>query len=209
MLAKWGLTLDELRDGSAEHDRTPAEISVLAARENNRNVVSGLVEMEIAQKLITVGQRWNGDLEFRLLQPMSYGANQQDQCRWYGYAANSVGKSYQDVLDESRGLTFEQTFLKSTDNQGNWREFQRIYEKYAKIMNFYLRPQIWYSPRPDSFGYYHDFEVTPDNQGVFVEAVQKFFELMGSPLADKELFSKSGTPSIINYDAPEKFCQCQ
>lgn len=209
LLAKWGLVLDEWKDGNAEHNLAPAEIIVLATQENDGNVVTMLAKMEISQRLITVGQKWNNDFEYRLLEPMNYGSNQSDRCRWYGYVPNMVGESYQNSLEESRGLTFKEAFLKSTDNQGNWQEFQDTYAAYVQIMNHYLGLHKPYSPRPGSHGYYHDFPVTSENRDQLVEAVQRFLEEMSSPLADKELFSKSGTPSIINYDAPESFCQCQ
>jgi hypothetical protein len=209
LLNKWGLVLDEWKNGNAEHNMTPAEILVFATQENDGNVAAMLVKMEMSQRLITVGQKWNNDFEYRLLEPMSYGANQADRCRWYGYAPNMVGESYQNSLDESRGLTFKETFMKSTDNQGNWTEFQELYVACAQFMNDNLGLNTSYETKPSSSGYYHDFSVTPENRDKYVAAVQLLFEVVGSPLADKDLFKKSGTPSIINYDAPEKFCQCQ
>ncbi len=207
LLAKWGLVLDAWKNDSAKHSLTPAEIIVLATEENDGNVVAMLTKAQIAQRLITDGQKWNGDFEYRLLEPMSYGANQSDRYRWYGYGPNMVGESYQNALEESRGLTFKQAFLKSTDNQGDWHAFRQIYAICAWFISQHLGLQTTYSPRPSSSGYYHDFSVTSENRDNYVAVVQLLFEATASPLADKELFKKSGTSSIINYDAPEKFCQ--
>ncbi len=209
LLAKWGLVLDEWKNDNAKHEMSPAEILVLATEENDGNVVTMLAKMQIAQRLITDGQKWNGDFEYRLLESMSYGGNQADRYRWYGYAPNMVGESYQNALEESRGLTFKQTFLKSTDNQGDWHAFKQVYAICAWFINQHLGLQTTYRTIPSSSGFYHDFSVTSENRDKYVQAVQLFFEAVGSPLADKELFKKSGTSSIINYDASEKFCQCQ
>lgn len=209
LLDKWGLILDKLKNGNGEHGLTPAEAIVLATEENDGNVVTMLAKAEVSQRLISVGQKWNNDFEYRLLESMSYGANQSDRCRWYGYVPNMVGESYQNALEESRGLTFEEAFAKSTDGQGNWQEFQNIYANLARFMDKHLGLNRVYSPRPSSSGYYHDFSVTSENLDKYIAVVQLLFEIAGSPLADKDLFKKTGTPSIINYDAPEKFCQCQ
>ncbi|MFZ2188647.1 MAG: hypothetical protein WAV73_03755 [Candidatus Moraniibacteriota bacterium] len=206
LLSKWGLVLDEWKDGG--HGLSPAKIFVLAAEENDGNLAVLLVKAEISQRLISIGQRWNKDFEYRLLKIMSYGANQSNQCKWYGCAPNAIGESYQNALEESRGLTFEEAFLKSTDNQGDWLEFQELYAACAQFMNKQLGLNTTYSSQPSSSGYYHDFAVTPLNRDKYIAAVQLLFELTGSPLADKDLFKKSGSPSIINYDAPT-FCQCQ
>lgn len=208
LLDRWGLVLEELKNGNGEHGLTPAEAIVLATEENDGNVVTLLAKTEISQRLISVGQKWNNDFEYRLLESMSYGANQDDRCRWYGYVPNMVGEAYQNALDESRGLTFEETFAKSTDNQGDWHEFRQIYAICARFMNQQLGLQTSYRPKPDSSGYYHDFAVTPLNREKYIAAVQLLLEITNSPLADKDLFKKAGTPSIINYDAPT-FCQCQ
>lgn len=209
LLPKWGLVLEVWQNGNAEHNMTSAQILVDSAWENDGNVVTLLAKTQISQGLITIGQRWNNDFEYRLLESMAYGANQSDRYRWYGFVPNMVGESYQNALEESRGLTFEEAFIKSTDGQGNWREFQRTYEICAQFMNDNLGLNTTYSPCPSSSGYYHDFAVTPLNRDKYVAAVQLLFEIVGSPLADKELFKKTGSPSIINYDAPERFCQCQ
>ncbi len=207
LLAKWGLVLNEWKNGNAKHSLTPAEIIVLATEENDGNVVAMLAKMQVAKKLITDGQKWNEDFEYRLLESMGYGGNQADRYRWYGYAPNMVGESYQNALEESRGLTFKQAFLKSTDNQGDWNVFRQIYAICAQFVNKNLGLNTSYSPTPSSSGYYHDFSVTPENRDKYIATVQFLFETVESPLADKELFKKSGTSSIINYDTPEKFCQ--
>lgn len=209
LLPKWGLILDEWKDGNAEHGLTPAEILVLAAEENDGNVVTLLAKVQISQLLITIGQKWNRDFEYSILESMGYGANQFDRYRWYGFAPNAIGESYQNALEESRSLTFEQAFAKSTDNQGNWLEFQEAYDVCAQFMNNNLGLNTSYEARPTSSGYYHDFAVTPLNREKYIAAVQLLLEIANSPLADRELFKKAGTPSIINYDAPEKFCSCQ
>ncbi|MCX6761664.1 MAG: hypothetical protein NTY33_02365 [Candidatus Moranbacteria bacterium] len=205
-LAKWGLVLTVWQGGNAEHGMTSAEIIVFATEENDGNVVAMLTG---AQKLIIARQGWSSDFEYRLLESMGYGSGQSNRCKWYGNSPNYIGTSYQYALEKSRGLTFEEAFLKFTYGQGNWKEFQDIYAAYARFINEHLGLNTSYSPRPGSSGYYHDFSVTPENRDKYIAAVQLLLEKANSPLADKELFTKSGTPSIINYDAPEKFCQCQ
>lgn len=196
----------ELWDGQAEHSYSPAQLLVLAAKENQFNLVSELVILQLSQRLISGPSEigWNQDFEYRLLEAMNYGSLQTDRLRWYGFAAQCVGMTYQFSLERSRGLTFPEAFRKYTAGQEQWTRFKRIYAAYAQVMNQLLGTNFLLGSYSE--GYFSDFLVTADNQETYFWAVQHFLDYWGSPLADPLLFQKEGLPSIVDYNRLN-FCE--
>lgn len=196
----------ELWNGQAEHSYSPAQLLVLAAKENQFNLVSELVILQLSQRLISGPNEigWNQDFEYRLLEAMNYGDLQADRSRWYGFAAQCVGMTYQFSLERSRGLTFPEAFKKYTAGQEQWTRFKRIYAAYAEVMNWLLGTNFLLGSYPE--GYFSDFLVTTDNQEVYFWAVQYFLNYWRSPLANPLLFQEEGLPSIIGYDQLD-FCE--
>lgn len=195
----------ELWNGQAEHDFSPAQYLAFSAKENQFNLVSLLVILEYSQKLVSVGQSWDSDFEYRLLETMNYGSQMETRYRWYGFVPQCVGTSYQFMLEKKRGRTFQKAFLLHTGKQGNWQEFRNRYVIYGWFMNYYLGTS--YKLKPNSDGYYLDFSVTAENQEKVSIAMQKVLEVFSSPLQNEGLFQEKATPSLIRYNETERFCQ--
>jgi hypothetical protein len=207
-VASWkdSLVLPEWKSHRIRHEMSFSEGIALAAEENDGNFLTPLVFIDFSEKLITGGARsWNTDREFQMLQITNYGSRQANGWRWRGLWAQLIGFTYQNWLEENDGLLFPQAFKKYTAGQESWWGYRNRYAYYARLMNYLLGTHYsWY---PSSYGYYHHFKVTKKNRARVVAAIQRFLEIMNSPLKDKKMLQKKGTSTIIRYDEPWRFCK--
>lgn len=191
---------EELRNGNASHNLSPAEIVYYSVAENTIGVykinpVLILTYLENAD-LLSQGKEY-GDFESRLLKAVSYGG--ADVKKYNGFYPQLVASTFQWYAYQKRGVSFADVqklypFIST-------RPFAEAYAEYARIMNGIAGTT--FSESPDSRGYYQDFSGMASK-----ENIQEFFEKVNSPLKEEDLFRQWPMPSmLVNYVCTKDFCE--
>jgi hypothetical protein len=188
----------QLQNGNASHSLSPAEIIYYSAIENSDNPTSAEAKYFVNpvliltylenRDLISKGKDFE-DFELRLLQASGYGGDKIK--KYHGFYPQLVASTYQWRAYQERNLPFEEAQVKYPFT--GTEDFKQTYTKYARLMNFIAGTS--FSEYPDSNGYYRDFFGT-----IGVKEIQKFLEVIDSPLKEKYLFRKQPVKNtVIDY----------
>jgi hypothetical protein len=181
------LNTDELKDGDASHNLSPAELIYYSAKENDINPVLLLAKLQDEQSLLTQGKN-HGDFEHRLERATGYGIRDTSPSDdWLGFYPQLVGSTYQWHLYRESSLNFKDAYEKYTTGEGKYTGFTQedgLYADVAKNMNAVAGTT--YEVQPESTGYYNDFR-----KNITITHIQKFLELAdysGGALNNEKLF---------------------